>query len=103
MLDYTPNCECVASWLIYQPFDSVNICNQVSLIIEVTEPETSDFRSVTDVEITRTRISCFFPLINCLLWEILIEEEWLHLLSIISFFLTLRPNSFVYLTVSLVY
>ena len=56
MMDKTFNCECVASWLLYQPFDFINICNLVSLIIKVAEPETSDFRCVTDVEIIRTRI-----------------------------------------------
>ena len=86
MLDKTLYCECVASRLFYQPFDSFNIYNQVSLVIEVTEPETSDCRSVVDVEITRTRVSRFFPLIDPLVWKVLIEEEWLHLLSIISSF-----------------
>ena len=86
MVDKTSNCESMASQLSYQPFDCINIRNLMSLIIEVTEPETSYFRCITDIEVIWACEGYFPPLIDWLVWEIRIEEERLHLLSIISFF-----------------
>ena len=58
----------------------------MSLIKEVTEPETSYIRSITNIEMFWAGVGCFPPVVDLLVWEILIEEEGLHLFSIISSF-----------------
>ena len=73
-------------WLSYQPSYSINICNLIPLVKKITKFEISDLRSVTNIEMFWTSESYFFPFVDMLVWEILIEEERLHLLSIVPFF-----------------
>ena len=53
---------------------------------EITEFEISDFGSITNIEMFWASEGYFFPVVDMLVWKILIEEEGLHLLSVITFF-----------------
>ena len=86
MVDQTSYCESVASWLSYQPFYFFNIGNLMPFVKEITELETSYVRSITNIEMFRAGKCCFSLVVDVLEWKILIEEEWLHLFSIISSF-----------------
>ena len=85
VVDLTSDCKIVTIWLSYQPPFLVNIWDYVPFVEKITKFEISDFKSITNIEMVWASEGYFFPVVDVLVWKIIIEEEGLH-------FVTAQPN-----------